>query len=122
MKNGPDTERAVDDAFWRLVLPVAVRRVTVVVAKVEIPVTPRVPATERRKPGVLDPTPIFPLASIVKSETPEEEATLNGLIAEVEALCTLRAKEEDEALTPRTVPLSMSVEAPRVVAVSHLVA
>ena len=67
MKKLPDTESAVDDAFWRLVLPVAVKRVAVVVARVEIPVTPRVPATARRKPGVEDPTPMFPLASIVKN-------------------------------------------------------
>ena len=118
----PDTVRAVVEAFWRLEFPVAVKRVAVVVAKVEIPVTPRVPATERRNPGVELPTPTFPLASTVKSETPVEEATLNGLIAEVEALCTLRAKEDEEALTPRTVPLSMSVEVPRVVEVSHRVA
>ena len=40
----------------------------------------------------------------------------------MEALCTLRAKEDEEALTPSTVPLSMRVEVPRVVEVSHLVA
>ena len=68
MKKLPVTVRPVVEAFWRLVFPVAVKRVAVVVAKVEIPVTPRVPATERRNPGVEDPTPMFPFESIVKND------------------------------------------------------
>ena len=62
-----------------------------VVARVVVPVTPRVPATPRRYAGVLEPTPIFPLASIVKNADPDEDATLNGLRLEVEDACTLKA-------------------------------
>ena len=42
----PDTVRPVVEAFWRLVFPVAVKRVAVVVAKVEIPVVKNGPDTE----------------------------------------------------------------------------
>ena len=37
-------------------------------------------------------------------------------------LCTLRAKVDDVAFTPRTVPLSIRVEVPRVDDVNHRVA
>ena len=43
----PDTVRAVVEAFWRLEFPVAVKRVAVVVAKVEVPVVKNGPDTER---------------------------------------------------------------------------
>ena len=39
------------------------------------------PAIWRRSVGVVTPIPTFPLAKIVKSEAPVEEATLNGLSA-----------------------------------------
>ena len=49
-------------------LPVTVSPVVEAVASVVCPVTPRVPATERRKPGVELPIPTFPLASTVKND------------------------------------------------------
>jgi len=72
--------------------------------------------------GVEVPTPIFPLASIVKKETPVDDATLNGFRLEVEVACILKAKVEDVALTPVTVPLSKKVEVPKVVVLSQRVA
>jgi hypothetical protein len=42
----PDTVRAVVEAFWRLELPVAVKRVTVVEARVDTPVVKNGPDTE----------------------------------------------------------------------------
>jgi hypothetical protein len=99
-----------------------VRVEAVVVARVEVPVTAKVPATPRRYPGVVDPTPTFPLARIVKSDAPVDEATLNGLVLEVEVACTLKTKEDDVALIPATTPLSRSVDVPSVVDVSQRVA
>jgi hypothetical protein len=101
---------------------VTVRVEAVVVARVEVPVTAKVPATPRRYPGVVDPTPTFPLARIVKSDAPVDEATLNGLVLEVEVACTLKTKEDDVALIPATTPLSRSVDVPSVVAESQRVA
>jgi hypothetical protein len=72
--------------------------------------------------GVVTPIPIFPLAKIVKSDTPVEEATLNGLSPVEVALCTLSVKLDDVALIPSTVPLSINVEVPTVVEVSQRVA
>ena len=69
-----------------------------------------------------DPIPTLPLERTVRKDCPDEDATLNGLIADVEALCTLRAKDDEDALTPSTVPLSIRVEVPSVEEVSHLVA
>ena len=80
------------------------------------------PAIWRRSVGVVTPIPTFPLAKIVKSEAPVEEATLNGLSPVEVALCTLSVKLEDVALIPSTVPLSIRVEVPTVVDVSHRVA
>ena len=73
-------------------------------------------------PGVVDPIPTFPLARIVKSEAPVDDATLNGLSAVEVDDCTLKAKVDDVALIPATVPLSRSVDVPTVVADSHRVA
>ena len=78
MKKLPVTVSPVVEAFCRLELPVAVKRVAVVVAKVEMPVTPRVPATERRKPGVEEAMPMFPFCSIEKRDVPVEDAMVNG--------------------------------------------
>ena len=72
--------------------------------------------------GADTPTPMFPLERIVKSDTPVEEATLNGLSGVVVEDCTLKAKEDEDALTPKTVPLSMRVEVPTVVEVNQRVA
>ena len=80
------------------------------------------PAIWRRSVGVVTPIPTFPLAKIVKSDTPVEEATLNGLSPVDVALCTLSVKVEDVALIPSTVPLSIRVEVPTVVEVSQRVA
>ena len=51
--------------------------------------------------------PTFPLASIVKSDAPVEDATLNGLTAGEP--CTLNVYEEEVAFTPDTVLLSRSI-------------
>ena len=80
------------------------------------------PATWSLSVGADTPTPMFPLARIVKSDTPVEEATLNGLRADDVEDCTLKAKLEEDALTPRTVPLSIRVEVPTVDEVNQRVA
>ena len=41
---------------------------------------PKFPDIVRVCDGVLDPIPIFPLASTEKNEVPDEDATLNGLV------------------------------------------
>lgn len=85
-------------------------------------VAPAVPTTESLDTGLDEEIPMFPLERIVNIATPEEDATLNGLrIVDVED-CTLRANNEEDALTPRTVPLSIKVEVPRVFEVSQRVA
>jgi hypothetical protein len=80
------------------------------------------PETSSLVPGTFVPTPTFPLASTVNSEPPVEEATLNGLSGDEVDDCTLKVKDEEDALIPRTDPVSIKVEVPRVVSVSHLVA
>jgi hypothetical protein len=76
-------------------------------------VLPPVPVIESKEDGVEDPIPTFPLERIVKTEVPDDDATLNGLVAAF--ACTLKEKEEDVALTPSTVPLSIRVEVLRAV-------
>ena len=50
-----------------MIVPVAeVRDVIVVVARVEVPETSKIPATLRRDPGVVVPIPTLPEAFIVK--------------------------------------------------------
>ena len=80
------------------------------------------PATWRRSVGAATPIPMLPPARTVKSDCPVEDATLNGLSGVDVELCTLRAKLDEDALTPRTTPLSMRVEVPTVVEVSQRVA
>ena len=80
------------------------------------------PATVRRSDGVDDPIPTLPLAKIVKSDVPVDDATLNGLRLDVEVACTLKTKDDDVALMPENTPLSRSDDVPRVVAVSQRVA
>jgi hypothetical protein len=116
------TVPTVVDEVLRTVWPDTVRAVAEALARVVCPVTPKVPATPRRKPGVVEPIPTFPLERIVKSDAPVEEATLNGLRAVEVEDCTLNAKVDDVALIPATVPLSRSVDVPRVDAVSQRVA
>jgi hypothetical protein len=118
----PVTVRLVDDALLRTVRPEIVRAVADALARVACPVTPNVPATPRRYAGVVEPIPTLPLAKIVKSDAPVEEATLNGLSAVEVEDCTLKAKDDDVALIPATVPLSRSVDVPSVDAVSQRVA
>ena len=50
--------------------------------------------------------PMFPLARTVKSDSPDEEATLNGLSGVEDELCRLNENVEEVAFTPATVPLS----------------
>lgn len=83
---------------------------------------PDVPTTESLEYGVEDPTPMFPPAKIVNIDTPEEDATLNGLIGDEVDDCTLKVKDEEDALIPRTEPLSIKVEVPRVFEVNQRVA
>ena len=71
-------------------------------------VLPPVPVNESKEDGVEDPIPTFPLERMVKTDVPDDDATLNGLVAAF--ACTLKEKEEEVALTPRTVPLSIRVE------------
>jgi hypothetical protein len=68
---------------------------------------------------VLEPIPTFPFASTVKSDVPDDDATLNGLVAG--APCTLKVYEEDVALIPATVPLSILIPVPTVVGESQRV-
>ena len=56
--------------------------------------------------------PMFPFASTVKSETPDDDATLNGL-TEGEP-CTFKVNDDDVAFTPATVPLSKKSPVERV--------
>ena len=85
-------------------------------------VSPAVPVIARLEEGVDEPIPMFPFWRIVNIDTTVDDATLNGLSAVVVELCTLKAKVDDVALIPATVPLSKSVEVPTVVAVSQRVA
>ena len=78
------------------------------------------PAIWRRSVGALTPIPTLPLARTLKSDEPEEDATLNGLTPADP--CTLSVKSDDVAFTPRTEPLSIKVEVPTVVAVNQRVA
>ncbi len=84
------------------------------------PVAP--PETTKAVVGEEFPIPTFPFASTVKSEAPDDEATLNGLSADEVDDCTLKVYDDDVALIPATVPLSISVEVPRVVDVNQRVA
>jgi hypothetical protein len=59
---------------------------------------------------------------MVNIEAPVDEATLNGLSTVEVELCTLKAKVEEVALIPVTVPLSIRVEVPKVVEVNQRVA
>jgi hypothetical protein len=102
------------------VLPDTVRDVADAVVRVVCPDTPRVPPTPRRNAGDVDPTPTLPLERMVKNEEPVEDATLNGL--RLPAPCTFRLNDDEEALTPRTDPLSIIVDVPSVVGVSQRVA
>ena len=72
--------------------------------------------------GAATPIPMFPLARMVKSEDPVEDATLNGLSAVEVDDCTLNANKDEVALIPVTTPLSMSVDSPSVVEESQRVA
>jgi hypothetical protein len=80
------------------------------------------PATCSLSVGADTPTPTFPLAKIVKSDVPVDDATLNGLRLEVDVACTLNANDDEVALIPANTPLSKSVDVPNVVEVSHRVA
>ena len=80
------------------------------------------PATCSLSVGAATPTPMFPLDRIVKSDTPDEDATLNGLRGDDVDDCTVKAKVDDVALIPVTAPLSIKVEVPRVVEVNQRVA
>lgn len=59
---------------------------------------------------VTPPIPTLPLERIVKNDSPDEDATLNGLRTVDDELCTLNANVDDVALTPATVPLSRRLE------------
>jgi hypothetical protein len=50
-----------------------------------------VPEIVKREVEVVVPTPTFPLARIAKNDVPVDEATLNGLMLDVDVACTLNA-------------------------------
>ena len=72
---------------------------TLRVGEVEVPCTTKVAL------GVVEPMPTLWLAVTLKTETPVEEATLK--ISLVPAPWRLKVMEEDVALMPATVPLSL---------------
>ena len=63
---------------------------------------------------------VRPVCDTERSEVPVDDATLNGLTPA--APCTLKVTVDEVALIPATVPLSRSVEVPRVVVVNQRVA
>jgi len=69
---------------------------------------------------VVPPIPTLPLLRTVRIVAPVEDAIANGLTPD--APCTLKVTVDEVALIPATVPLSRSVEVPRVVVVSQRVA
>ncbi len=83
---------------------------------------PPVPTTESLEYGVEDPIPTLPLAKIERKDTPDEDATLNGLSGDDVDDCILKTYEEEDALIPRTDPLSIKVEVPRVLELNQRVA
>ena len=80
------------------------------------------PAIWSLSDGVDTPTPMLPFERMVKSDTPVDDATLNGLSGDDVELWTLRVKVDEVALIPSTVPLSIKVEVPNVEEVSQRVA
>jgi hypothetical protein len=131
-----ETERLVVEAFVKYAVPFEVRLVVDALnakrlrnLRVEEPSEPPrsdpgvvLPAMTRRSVGVVVPRPMNPRAVTAKSDTPDDEATLNGSRAVDDEDCTLNAKAVDVPLIPATVPLSIKVDVPRVVAVSQRVA
>ena len=58
------------------------------------PVTPRVPARPRVYPGVDEPIPTLPFASTVKSDVPDDDATLkSAVVGDDEVPCTARVAD-----------------------------
>jgi hypothetical protein len=68
---------------------------------------------------VVVPIPTLPLVATMRYDVPDEEATLSGV--RPAPACILNDTEDEVALTPATVPLSRTVEVPRVVDVNHRV-
>jgi hypothetical protein len=65
--------------------------------------------------------PILPLAKTFKIDVPDDDAMLNmSLLPAVP--CKLKVTVEEEALTPKTLPLSIKVDVARVVELSQRVA
>ena len=85
-------------------------------------VAPAVPCTVKSDIGVDDPIPTFPFARTLKNDVLVDEATLKISLVEPATPRTLKVTVDDVALTPSTVPLSIRVDVPRVVAVSQRVA
>ena len=77
------------------------------------------PAAERTTPVPKEAIVVEPLAATIKKEDPLEEATLNGF--NVPVPWTLKETVDEEALTPATVPLSINIPVPKVLAPVHLV-
>ena len=63
-----------------------------------------------------------PLEATEKKEDPVDDAMLKSVFVEPGVPCTLKVTVDDVAPTPSTVPLSMSVEVPRVLLVAQRVA
>ena len=66
--------------------------------------------------GTAVPIPTFPFANTLKYDVFDDDATLKISFVEPDTPRTLNAIVDDVALTPATVPLSISVPMPRVVA------
>jgi hypothetical protein len=75
---------------------------------------PDFPVIESEAAGVDEAIPTLPFWRMVKSDVPVDDATLNGLVEGFP--CTLKENDDEVALIPVTVPSSMRLEVPRVVA------
>jgi hypothetical protein len=73
------------------------------VVRVDCPVTPRVPATPRRKPGVEDPTPTLPLERTVRKDALDDEAIVKIELVAPAVPTTVRSAVGVEELIPRRV-------------------
>jgi len=80
-----------------------------------------VPWTCKTAKGVVVPSPTLPNLSILKTETPVDDETLKISLAPAFP-CKLKVMVEEEAFTPKTVPLSIRVEVAKEEEVSHLAA
>ena len=121
----PETVRAVVDAFWRDVFPVAVNCVTEVVASVDVPVTPSVPEAMRDEVAVTVPAVMalvvrpemlrlvavkFEIVVVARVETPETVKfvveAFPSVVCPVAVNCvTVVVASEEMPVTPSVPPI-----------------